>query len=87
MLTLAAWATFLIDAAGVAWLTIVGWLDQDPLGRSIAFGVATLFAAALAVLLVVLALCTWRRSAVGLWVCLALGLVPIVMVLVNVALH
>lgn len=87
VLTVAAWVVFLIDAAGVSWLTFNGWLADDPLGRSIALGVATLFAIPLVVLLVVLALCSWRRSAVGLWICLALGFAPIILALINIARH
>ena len=84
---IAAWAVFLVDAAGTAWLAIGGWLSDDPLGRNIALGVATIFAAPLAVLLVILALCTWWRSVIGLWICLALGGAPIILVLINIARH
>lgn len=86
-LAIAAWAVFLIDAAGTAWLAIGGWLSDDRLGRNIALGVATLFAVPLAVLLIVLAACTWWRSVIGLWICLALGVVPIILVLINIARH
>jgi hypothetical protein len=86
-LTVAAWVVFLTDAAGVSWLAIGGWLAVDPLGRNIALGVATLFAIPLAVLLVVLALCTWWRTAIGLWICLSLGFAPIILVLINIARH
>jgi hypothetical protein len=84
---IAAWTLFLIDAAGTAWLAIGGLMADDPLGRNIALGVATIFAMPLAVLLIVLALCSWWHSAVGLWICLALGCVPIILVLINIALH
>jgi hypothetical protein len=84
---IAAWVVFLIDSSGTAWLAIGGWLADDPLGRDIALGVAALFAVPLAVLLVVLALCTWWRSAIGLWICLALGFAPIILVLINIALR
>ena len=83
----AAWVVFLIDVAGTAWLAIGGLMSDDPLGRNIALGVATIFAVPLAVLFVVLAACTWWRSAVGLWICLALGSVPIILVLINIARH
>jgi hypothetical protein len=86
-LAIAAWIVFLIDAAGTAWLAIGGLLSDDPLGRNIALGVATLFAVPLAMLFVVLAICTWWRSVVGMWICLALGSVPIILVLINIALH
>jgi predicted RND superfamily exporter protein len=77
----------LIDAAGAAWLAIGGLLSDDPLGRNIALGVATIFAVSLAVLFVVLALCPWWRSVIGMWICLALGSVPIILVPINIALH
>ena len=86
-LALAVWGVFLIDAAGTAWLAIGGLLSDDPLGRNIALGVATIFAVPLAVLFVVLALCTWWRSVIGMWICLALGSVPIILVLINIARH
>jgi hypothetical protein len=86
-LAIAAWVVFLIDAAGTSWLAIGGLMSDDPLGRNIALGVATLFAVPLAVLLVVLAACTWWRSVIGLWICLALGFAPIILVLINIALH
>jgi hypothetical protein len=86
-LAVAAWVVFLIDAAGTAWLAIGGWLSSDPLGRNIALGVATIFAVPLAVLLVALAICTWWRTVIGLWICLALGFAPIILVLTNMALH
>jgi hypothetical protein len=84
---IAASVVFLIDAAFTAWLAIGGWLSDDPLGRDIALGVATIFAVPLAVLFVVLALCTWWRRVAGMWICLALGCVPIILVLINIALH
>jgi hypothetical protein len=86
-LVVAAWVVFLIDAAGAAWLAIGGLMSDDPLGRNIAFAVATIFAVPLAVLLVVLALCTWWRTVVGMWICLALGSAPIILVLINIARH
>jgi hypothetical protein len=86
-LAIAAWLVFLIYVAGVSWLAIGGLLADDPLGRNIAFAVAMLFAIPLAVLFVLLALCTWWRSVVGLWICLALGSVPIILVLINIARH
>ena len=87
LLAIAAWVVFLIDAAGTAWLAIGGLLADDPLGRNIALGVATIFAVPLAVLLAVLALCTWWRTVIGTWICLALGSVPIILVLINIARH
>lgn len=72
--------------AGTAWLAIGGLMSDDPLGRNIALGVATIFAIPLAVLFVVLAACTWWRSVVGLWICLALGVAPIILVLSNIVL-
>ena len=81
----AAWLVFLIDAAGVAWLALGGWLSNDALGRSIALSVAGLVAAPLAALLAALVLCTWRQSRTGLWICLALGCVPIILALINIA--
>jgi hypothetical protein len=86
-LAIAAWVVFLIDAAGAAWLAIGGLLSDDPIGRNIALGVATIFAVPLAVLFVVLAICTWWRSVIGMWICLALGSVPIILVLINIARH
>ena len=86
-LALAAWAIFLIDAAGVAWLAVGGLLADDPWGRNIALAVAMLMAGPLALLLVILGLSTWRRSPTGLWICLALGTVPIILVLINITHH
>ncbi|HEU0215218.1 MAG TPA: hypothetical protein VFQ90_01055 [Stellaceae bacterium] len=86
-LAVAAWAVFLIDAAGIAWLAGTGWMTDDALGRSIALGVAGLVAAPVAILFAILALCTWWRSVIGMWICLALGSVPIILVLINIARH
>ena len=87
LLAAAAWVVFLIDAAGTTLLAIDGWLSTDQLGRSIGLGVASFFAIPLAVLFVVLTLCSWWRSVIGLWICLALASVPIILALFNMALH
>jgi hypothetical protein len=86
-LPIAAWIVFLVDAAGIAWLGIEGWLSGDPLGRAIALGVAELMTVPLAVLLAALAASAWWRSPVGWWICLALGVAPIILVLINIARH
>ncbi|HVH79213.1 MAG TPA: hypothetical protein VM782_07475 [Stellaceae bacterium] len=86
-LAITAWGVFLIDTAGVAWLAIDGLLADDALGRSIALGVATLLAVPLALLLAGLAASTWWRSRVGLWICLALAVVPIILALSNIIRH
>lgn len=82
-LTVAAWAVFLVDAAGIGLLALSGLSTTDQLGRSIALGVAGLIAVPLAVLLIALAASTWFRSRLVLWICLALGMAPIVWVLLN----
>lgn len=86
-LTFTVWAVFSLDAAGVAWLAIGGWLADDPLGRSIALGLAGLSAVPLAVLFAVVMASTWRRSRIGLWICLALALAPIILVIGNMVRH
>ena len=86
-LAIAAWGIFLVDAAGVGWLAVNGWLADDPLGRNIALGIAASFAVPLAALLVVLAASTWWRSHIGLWICLALATVPIILALSNIIRH
>ena len=84
-LTVAAWAVFVIDAVGVGLLALSGLSTSDQLGRSIALGVSELIAVPLAVLLIALAASTWFRTRLGLWICLALGLAPIIWVLINSA--
>ena len=84
-LTVAAWAVFLIDAVGVGLLALSGLSTTEQLGRSIALGVAGLIAVPLAVLLIALAASTWFQSRLGMWICLALGMTPIVWALINFA--
>jgi len=81
----AAWAVFVVDAAGVGWLAFDGLSSSDPLGRAISIGIAELVGALLAVLLIVLALMTRIQSRIGLWLCLALGMIPIALVLSNLS--
>ena len=86
-LVCAAWAVFVVDAAGVCWLTPDGLSSRDALGRAISLGIAELVGAPLAVLLIVLAAMTRIRSRIGLWICLALGAMPIVLPLSNLSKH
>jgi len=86
-LVCAAWAVFLADVAGVGWLTLDGLSSRDPLGRAISLGIAELVGAPLAVLLIVLAAMTRIRSRIGLWICLAFGAMPIVLLLSNLSKH
>src|SRR5437773_1011896 len=43
----AAWAEFIVDAAGVGWLVFDGLPSRDPLGRAISLGLAELVGPAL----------------------------------------
>src|SRR5712671_1270193 len=43
----AAWAVFVVDAAGVGWLVFDGLPSRDPLGRAISLGLAELVGPAL----------------------------------------
>ena len=80
-LAVAAWLLLLVDAAGVAAIAVDGLTGGDPLGRTIALDTAELAALPLAWLVAGVGLSTWRRSRVGLWICLALALSPIILVL------
>jgi len=51
------------------------------------FEIAKFAAPPFAVLFAALAVSTWFRSRIGLWICLALGVAPIILVVSNIARH
>ena len=86
-LIVVAWALFLVDVIGLSWLLWGELSGFDPLSRSIGLGIAKLMAPPFAALLAALALSTWFRSRIGLWICLALAVAPIILVASNIVRH
>ena len=84
-LTFAAWAVFLGDAALVLLIAALGLAARESVERDTMFGLAGLGAVPLAALFAVLGPSTLHRKPVGLWICLVLGAVPLILVAVMVA--
>jgi hypothetical protein len=86
-LKLAAWLTFAADALVVAaWLSAGLFASQSALERDTTTGLGVVFGAIpLVMLLLILLLSSRRGSTVGLWICLALGLAPLILLLDLVA--
>ena len=86
-MTATAWAVFLVDAAVLGWLLWSELSGGDPLGRAIGLGIAKLTAPPFVALFAALAVSTWFRSRIGLWICLALAVAPIILVASNIVRH
>ena len=80
-----AWAVFAADALIVLVMTGSGLAADGTLERDMTLGLAGLAALPLALLLAILLFGTRRRSRVGLSICLALGAVPLILVLLLIA--
>jgi hypothetical protein len=77
-LTYAAWALFIVDAAGIFAIAIVA-VNSDPADRDLLLGLAEVAALPLAALFAGLGLSTYYESRIGLWICLALGAAPLIL--------
>jgi hypothetical protein len=78
-LTLAAWLLFVVDAVGVFAIAVVAVNSADPASRDMLLGLAQLLAVPLTALFSALGFSTYYESRVGLWICLALGAVPLIL--------
>jgi len=86
-LRLAAWLAFAADAVVVvAWLAAGLFASKSALERDTTTGLGVVFGAIpLVMLFLILVPSSRRGSRVGLWICLALGLAPLILLLDLVA--
>jgi hypothetical protein len=82
---IAAWSVFILDTGLVMLVLAFGIAASDSVERDTMFGLATLASVPLAVLFAGLGLSTVYRKPTGLWICLALGAVPLILWLIIVA--
>jgi len=79
-LTIATWSVLIADAAVVALLVVFSIAGGSAAESATMIAYAILVAVPLVVLVTILGLGA-RRSRVGLWICLVLGLVPLILLL------
>jgi hypothetical protein len=78
-LTYAAWALFIIDAAGIFAITLLGVNSGDAQSRDLLLGLAEAAALPLSALFAILGYSTFYVSRAGLWISLALGIAPLIL--------
>ena len=81
----AAWTAFIIDAALVMLSVVFGIVASETVERDMMFGLSMLATVPLAALFAILGFSTMYRSRVGLWICLVLGVVPLILLLGMIA--
>jgi hypothetical protein len=79
--SIAAWTVFIIDAALVMLIVVLGIVASETVERDMMFGLAMLATVPLAALFAILGFSTMYRSRAGLWICLVLGVVPLILLL------
>jgi hypothetical protein len=84
-LRIAAWAAFGIDAALVALLALFGIIATGSVERSTMFAMAGAAIVPLAVVFAILWTSSRRGSLTGLWICVVLCTVPLILLLYIVA--
>jgi hypothetical protein len=78
-LILAAWTLFIVDAGGIFAIAIVAVNSASLRTRELLLDLAEVAALPLAALFTVLGLSTVYESRAGLWICLALAAVPLIL--------
>jgi hypothetical protein len=83
-LGIAAWSVFIADAALLAVIAALGLAAEGAVERQTMLGLAALGGIPLAALFAILGPSTLYRKRRGLWICLALGAVPLILLLITV---
>jgi hypothetical protein len=78
-LIFAAWTLFIVNAGGIFAIAIVAVNSTSLTSRDLLLGLAEVAALPLAALFAVLGFSTVYASRAGLWICLALGAVPLIL--------
>jgi hypothetical protein len=74
-----AWTLFIVDAGGIFAISIVAVNSASLTSRDLLLGLAEVAALPLAALFAILGFSTVYESRAGLWICLALGAVPLIL--------
>jgi len=83
-LGIAAWSVFIADAGLVMLIVGFGITATEAVERDTMLGLAALSGIPLAALFAILGLSTVYRKRLGLWICLALGALPLILLVILV---
>ena len=84
-LGIAAWSVFIADAALLTLIVVLGLVASDAPERDATLGLAAVGSIPLTALFAVLGLSTLYRKPLGLWICLALGALPLILSVILIA--